>query len=189
MGVLQVPEGEDIVEFLKSAAAPEGTWISGVGILTALVLATPADGGEVVREIPGRTQLLSLGGATADGLMVVIAPTGSAVEGGRLLSGRSAGVALFVFEPVAALPRAPKPLPARATQPDGDDDEADEAPRYGDRVEHFVFGLCDVMVVREERMKIRASSGGKLREIHLGAVKVLKPTVEDGRRVFKLVRK
>jgi hypothetical protein len=45
------------------------------------------------------------------------------------------------------------------------------------------------MVVREERMKIRAAAGGKLREIHLRAVKVLKPTVEDGRRVFKLARR
>ena len=59
----------------------------------------------------------------------------------------------------------------------------------GQRVDHFVFGLCDVMVVREERMKIRDAAGGKLREIHLRAVKVLKPTVEDGRRVFKLARR
>jgi hypothetical protein len=38
-------------------------------------------------------------------------------------------------------------------------------------------------------MKIRDAVGGKLREIHLRAVKVLKPTVEDGRRVFKLARR
>jgi hypothetical protein len=71
-----------------------------------------------------------------------------------------------------------------------DDDETDEAPKYGDRVHHFVFGLCDVMVVRGERMKIRDVHGpGRLREIHLNAIKVLPPTVEDGKRVFKLTRR
>ncbi len=69
--------------------------------------------------------------------------------------------------------------------------DADTAPpRYGDRVEHFVFGLCDVMVVREGRMKIKEATGdGKLREIHLGAVTVGRPALQDGRRVFKLERR
>jgi hypothetical protein len=79
--------------------------------------------------------------------------------------------------------------PLRADPASLADDEAEEAPKFGDRVDHFVFGLCDVMVVREERMKIRDAGGGKLREIHLGAVKVLKPVEQDGRRVFKLARR
>lgn len=71
-----------------------------------------------------------------------------------------------------------------------EEEETEEAPKYGDRVHHFVFGLCDVMVVRGDRLKIRDLKGpGRLREIHLNAVKVLPPTVEDGKRVFKLVKR
>ena len=117
----------------------------------------------------------------------------TSLAGGQLVSGRSAVVSLFLSESRAALSvptaKAEKSAGTTPSADSGDDDEADEAPRYGDRVDHFVFGLCDVMVVREERMKIRAAEGGKLREIHLRAVRVLKPTVEDGRRVFKLARR
>jgi len=132
-------------------------------------------------------QLLSLSGPPGGPLMATVSGV-SGVEGGRLVSARSAGVTIFVADaPARSAPESPS---RQSSAPPGDDDETDEAPRYGDRVDHFVFGLCDVMVVREERMKIRdVSVGGKLREIHLRAVKVLKPTIEDGRRVFKLARK
>jgi hypothetical protein len=74
--------------------------------------------------------------------------------------------------------------------PEEDDDESDELPRYGDRVDHFTFGLCDVMVVRGDRMKIRDVHGtGRLREVHLRVLKVLHPEVRDGKRVFKLARR
>ncbi len=113
--------------------------------------------------------------------------------GGRLLKGRSAGVWLIVTEPLQVVPAAfaggVGPRGAAGREAADDDDEADEAPRFGDQVDHFVFGLCDVMVVREERMKIRDTGGGRLREIHLGAIKLLKPTELGGRRVFKLVRR
>jgi hypothetical protein len=191
-----VPESEDIISFLARLGAPAGTWVSGVGDATDVVLSVLVDGGEGERLLPGRTQLLSLAGPVGGPFMVTLLAVESgqaALAGGKLVSGRSAVVSLFLSEPRSA-PSAPEAQgeksagTAPAADP-GDDDESDEAPRYGDRVDHFVFGLCDVMVVREERMKIRAAEGGKLREIHLRAVKVLKPTVEDGRRVFKLARK
>jgi hypothetical protein len=69
------------------------------------------------------------------------------------------------------------------------DDESPESPRYGDRVEHFAFGLCDVMVVREGRMKIRPVGGGNLKEIQVSAVRVMKPSERDGKRVFVLARR
>jgi hypothetical protein len=72
---------------------------------------------------------------------------------------------------------------------DDAEDEATEMPRYGDRVDHFAFGLCDVMVVREGRMKLRVLDGGNLREIQVSALRVLKPTLRDGKRVFPMVRR
>jgi hypothetical protein len=124
--------------------------------------------------------------------MATLASPG-ALAGGRIVRGRATGVAVFVQEPARAADTG-KPLPGKGTPlrsaPAGlADDEAEEAPKFGDRIDHFVFGLCDVMVVREERMKIRDVGGGRLREIHLGAVKVLPPVEQDGRRVFKLVRR
>jgi len=190
MGVDRVPEGEDVVAYLASLPDRPGRWVTGTGVVTDVVLSVLADTGEMPRALPGRLQLLSLSGPLDGPLMATVAVAGGQLEGGRLVRGRSAGVSVVVLEPAASA-SAPAAAPtARSAAPEGDDDEAEEVPRYGDRVDHFVFGLCDVMVVREERMKIRdASGGGKLREIHLGAVKVLKPTVEDGRRVFKLARK
>ena len=182
----RIPEGQDVLPFLE-AHAPEGAWVNAVGTLTGAVLSVPAGEGEATRPIAGPVRLLSLMGPAAGPLMAVVATGEGAVLGGRLVSGVAADVCFELSAQGAPRPAAAaKPPPAAAT----DDDEADEAPKYGDRVDHFVFGLCDVMVVREERMKIRDASGhGRLREIHLRAVKVLKPTVEDRRRVFKLARR
>ncbi|HVW27315.1 MAG TPA: PPC domain-containing DNA-binding protein [Polyangiaceae bacterium] len=186
----RVPEGEDVVEYLANLAGPLVAWVAGVGIITDVALSILDEAGETPRTLPGTAQLLSLSGPPTGPLMALVAGADGALRGGRLLRAVARGVSLSLFDAAAIRNVAgPANRPARPA-PAGDDDEADEAPRYGDRVDHFVFGLCDVMVVREERMKIRdVSGGGKLREIHLGAVKVLKPTIEDGRRVFKLARK
>jgi hypothetical protein len=189
MGAEHVPEGEDLVTYLAGLPASAGSWVAGAGIVTDVALSVLGESGEAPRSVPGKAQLLSLSGPPGGPLMATIAgPSG--VEGGRLVEARATAVTVFLFEATAARNATAGARPRPAPAPGDDDDEADEAPRYGDRVDHFVFGLCDVMVVREERMKIRdVSGGGKLREIHLGAVKVLKPTIEDGRRVFKLARK
>jgi hypothetical protein len=192
MSAEHVPEGEELVEYLAGLPGSSGSWVAGSGIVTDVALSIIGEGGETPRSLSGRMQLLSLSGPPAGPLMATVA-SAAGVEGGRLVQARSAGVTLFLFDVAASRSAAGsvnRPRPAPPAPPGDDDDEADEAPRYGDRVDHFVFGLCEVMVVREERMKIRdLSRGGKLREIHLRAVKVLKPTLEDGRRIFKLVRK
>jgi hypothetical protein len=189
MGAEQVPEGEDVIAYLAGLPDSAGSWVSAAGIVEDVALSVLGETGETPRILPGRTQLLSLAGPPRGPLMATVAgPSG--VEGGRLVEARAAVVTVFLFEAVATRTTGGAANRPRPAPPPADDDETDEAPRYGDRVDHFVFGLCDVMVVREERMKIRdVSGGGKLREIHLGAVKVLKPTIEDGRRVFKLARK
>lgn len=189
MGAEHVPEGEDVVAYLAGLADSAGSWVAGAGVVIDVTLSVLADTGETSRSLPGRAQLLSLTGPPGGPLMATIAGA-SGVEGGRLVEARAEAVTVFLFDAAVARSAAGAAARPRPAPPPNDDDEADEAPRYGDRVDHFVFGICDVMVVREERMKIRdVSGGGKLREIHLRAVKVLKPTIEDGRRVFKLARK
>jgi len=191
MGVRVIPDDEELVAFVEGLGLSEGSWVSGVGTLVDAVLSLPSgDAEEVSREFPGVHALIGFAGPARGPFMGTLASTGG-VAGGRVVRGRSKGVTLLVQEPspgVAGKAPAARGTPLRASTP-GDDDEAEEAPRFGDRIDHFVFGLCDVMVVREERMKIRDVGGGKLREIHLRAVKVLKPVEQDGRRVFKLARR
>jgi hypothetical protein len=211
---LRVPEGDELVAFI--AGLPAEAYVTASGWVEGVELSVIRSGADEVLAVPGRVALLSLSGSAQGPLMVVLSrPDGEGVVGGRLLKARSAGVVVGVLAGAAA--EAPRPGEARraAAGPEGpavreksepkvaaggwpalaaiqhdDDDETDEAPKYGDRVHHFVFGLCDVMVVRGERMKIRDVHGaGRLREIHLNAVKVLAPTVEDGKRVFKLAKR
>jgi hypothetical protein len=202
---LRIPDGDEIVAF--AAALPAGAFVTAAGWVEGVELSVTRAGADEVQAVPGRVALLSLSGTTQGPLMAVLSrPDGEGVVGGRLLRARSAGVAIGVVAGADVAAEAPGPGKDRtaatgaekaaaggwaalaAIQPD--DDETDEAPKYGDRVNHFVFGLCDVMVVRGERMKIRGVHGpGRLREIHLNAVKVLAPTVEDGKRVFKLAKR
>lgn len=72
------------------------------------------------------------------------------------------------------------------------DDEPDEEPmpEPGDRVQHFAFGLCDVLMVSGDRLKIRDLRGpGRIREISVDVLIVEAPSVRDGKRVFKLSRR
>lgn len=75
---------------------------------------------------------------------------------------------------------------ARAAEPPP---EEVPAPERGDRVQHFAFGLCDVLMSDGESLRIRNVAGtGRIREIRLEKLIVLAPSIRDGRRVFKLVR-
>jgi len=199
--MIRVPEGDELVAFIASLAAD--SYVTASGWVEGVELSVSRSGEDEVSAVPGRVALLSLCGAASGPLMVVLSRTdGDGVVGGRLVKARAAGVSLAVVAGQSALAEAPLPAVERpsagaagswtalAAIPRDDDDETDEAPKYGDRVNHFVFGLCDVMVVRGERMKIRDVHGpGRLREIHLNAVKVLAPTIEDGKRVFKLAKR
>ena len=191
--------------------------MSAVGVVEGVEIAVARGVDEVTERVPGRVTLLSLAGPGRGPHFVTLVRVdgaGTRVVGGRLVKTRSAGVfttplgqgaagtatgnpahvedsrqASSAASPSADLP-AGWAAAAALSEGAADDEEAEELPRYGDRVDHFVFGLCDVMVVRGERMKIKDVHGpGRLREIHVGAVKVLPPTVLDGKRVFRLARR
>jgi len=207
-----VPLGGDVVAFVAKLAQSGAGWVTAVGYLDGVEIAVVRGSGEDVQSVPGRVTLVSLLGPVLGPLMVTLVRSdtgGSSLVAGRLVKARSAGVEFAVevapvgtvaaTSAVAAIeaataapgwaevtePRAPEPIP----RPGDEDDEADETPKSGDRVDHFVFGLCEVMVVRGERMKIKDVASGKLREIHVGAFKVKKPVTLDGKRVFKLMKR
>jgi hypothetical protein len=82
---------------------------------------------------------------------------------------------------------------AAARELDADDeDEVDPAvPEAGDLVEHFAFGICDVLTAEGERLRIRdVNSPGRVREVSLEMLTVMGPTAgEGGKRLFRLVRR
>lgn len=75
-------------------------------------------------------------------------------------------------------------------EPLSDDDDDDDVPRAGDRVDHFSFGPCDVLMSDGERLKIRDLKGsGRVREIALSALVVERTKTQGPRRGFRLMRR
>ena len=63
-------------------------------------------------------------------------------------------------------------------------------PEPGDLVEHFAFGLCEVLMGDDERLKIRDVNGpGRVREIRLDMLRVAGPDERSGKRLFRLARR
>jgi len=97
----------------------------------------------------------------------------------------------------ATAPMVPTPMWARAAAASAaaharnDAVEVDPGtPEGGDRVDHFAFGLCDVLTADGDRLRIRDVQGpGRIREVSLSMLKVMSPIDSDGKRVFRLVRK
>jgi hypothetical protein len=71
-----------------------------------------------------------------------------------------------------------------------EDDEPVEMPERGDLVEHFAFGLCEVLSVSGERLVVRDLKGpGRIREIASERLAVSGPSEHDGKRLFRLTRR
>lgn len=142
------------------------------------------------------------------------------VVGGTLTRARSAGVNAVCLSvsgelAVAGAPgRVPLPVPAPAGAPPGaaeapsgwaaqagaavaaaletEEPEPEEAgePERGDLVQHFAFGVCEVLNATGDRLMIRDLSGaGRIREIRVDMLVVHPPTERDGKRLFKLTRR
>ncbi|HLW45878.1 MAG TPA: DUF296 domain-containing protein, partial [Acidimicrobiales bacterium] len=80
----------------------------------------------------------------------------------------------------APLPRAPSalqgpsvPMPVRPARPGGVDLDA-PAPEPGDVVDHFAFGRCDVLKSDGDRLHLRIHKDGRIREIALEMLRVLR---------------
>jgi hypothetical protein len=70
-----------------------------------------------------------------------------------------------------------------------EEEEAGE-PERGDLVQHFAFGVCEVLNATGDRLMIRDLSGsGRIREIRVDMLVVHPPTERDGKRLFKLTRR
>ncbi|HEX6276472.1 MAG TPA: hypothetical protein VFZ53_25700, partial [Polyangiaceae bacterium] len=71
-----------------------------------------------------------------------------------------------------------------------EDDEPIAMPERGDLVEHFAFGLCEVLSVSGDRLVVRDLKGpGRIREIASERLAVSGPSEHDGKRLYRLTRR
>ncbi len=151
--------------------------------------------------------MASLAGPVGGPFWVVlsrITDTGVSVVAGQLKQATSCGVHVFGHagvEESAAQGSAEQPKPraakndwatqAKAAAPHtAPEPEEEEWPEVGDLVEHFAFGLCDVLMASDDRLKIRDKTGpGRIREIRAEVLRVSPPITKNGKRLFKLERK
>jgi hypothetical protein len=99
----------------------------------------------------------------------------------------------------AARPPAGPPAPvwarvaaanAAAAERDEEEEIEPSLPEAGDLVDHFAFGVCEVLTSDGDRLKIRDVPGpGRIREVSLSMLRVMAPTESEGKRMFRLVRK
>ncbi len=210
--IKKIPNGADLLDALQQFGESADGWITGVGDVDGVELTVARPGNVQTLSLPGRVSLVSLSGPFGGPFMATLAAAtdmGIDMHAGQLTRARAITVMLMISsergdaQKPALLAPSSTPQPQHVataaatpggspstTEGNGDDEESDVMPQYKDQVEHPVFGLCDVMVVRGDRMKIRDVHGPtRVREIHLSVFKVLAPVELAGVRVFKLVKR
>jgi len=79
---------------------------------------------------------------------------------------------------------------AAAALSDEEDAAGSESPERGDLVQHFAFGLCEVLSAAGERLVLRDAGGnGRIREVAIDRLAVTGPVEHDGKRLFRLERR
>lgn len=187
--IVSIAEGDEVVGSLRREAADVAAWVQAVGQVEQAEIKLAAQGADRRRSVAARVTLVSLGGPLGGPYGVTLvreAHAGSEFYGGILLSARSLGVTAWI----APAEAAPGVTVGSAADAASDEEVEQLQPEVGDLVHHFAFGLCEVLMVSGDRLKIRdMAETGRVREISIERLKVEGPTEERGRRLFTLVRK
>jgi hypothetical protein len=199
-----IPPGVELPNGLARLGSAEG-WLNGSGYVESVELRVATETADAVTILEGRFNLLSLTGPRAGPFAVTLArlsDSGIQVLGGELVRARSAGVSVTVqpatrdaavlsVEIAGAPAKWAAAAAASAAATAGVDEQEDEhTPEAGDRVQHFAFGLCEVLTSDGDRLRIRDVDGPRrVREVALGMLRVSGPTESDGKRLFHLARR
>jgi hypothetical protein len=214
-----IPSGVSLVEALSQAFAKHRGWVQAVGFVENVELKLGSDAADVRRTFRGRYALAHFAGPLGGPYGATLSrANGDGVEvvAGVLVDARSEGVSALLVSagidaPVASnAGRIETPLDVRDVRPiappraakassfaarvgiagPADDDETGPMPERGDVVEHFAFGLCEVLSVAGERLVLRDLRGpGRIREIALDRLAVTGPGEHDGKRLYRLTKR
>jgi hypothetical protein len=211
-----LPAGTDVRKALLALGDGMQGWLTASGTLEALELRI--DG--VPRRIDGKSAIVSLSGPCGGPYMIALSRSGQVLAGELDNARSAGMTLCVIPGEIAEAPRArerstttaasapppsssPKPQPAvgggwaasalasaEVTREAEPDDVPNAMPGAGDLVDHFAFGLCQVLMGDEDSLKIRDLHGrGRIREIRTEMLKITGPTARDGKRLFKLARK
>ena len=215
-----LPSGGELTEALAEAFATHRGWIQATGFVEDPDLTLAGEGADVRRTFRGRFVLVALSGPLGGPYGVTLSrAVGQHVEvlAGALVRARSAGVQALCVSAGGAPARAPVDSPSSAsvahsvapgggfakrplisafaakvgvTEAAADADEEVALPAPGDLVEHFAFGLCEVLMVSGDRLTLRDARGtGRIREIASERLGITGPEERDGKRLFRLSRR
>jgi hypothetical protein len=215
-----IPSGVELVEALGQAFSKHRGWVQAVGFVDNVELKLGGEAADVRRTFRHRYALAQLAGPLGGPYGATLTRLdGDRVEvvGGVLLSARSEGVSALCLsagiDASAAMasgrsdtpldPREARPVaPPRAPRANSsfaarvgvsapeDDEEVRPMPERGDLVEHFAFGICEVLTVTGDRLVLRDLKGpGRIREIASERLEVAGPTEFDGKRLYRLTRR
>ncbi|HWA71424.1 MAG TPA: hypothetical protein VG937_03800 [Polyangiaceae bacterium] len=217
--VRALPDGRDLLEALADAFPTASGWVLATGYVEDVEVRLVASGVDTRHVLSGRYVLAHLSGPLPGPYGVTLSRVEAGrveVLAGVLVRARSVGVNACCLAASGELTRTvnsagaaegpkvgspPDPTAggarwgaqasaaaARAAQPEFD--EAVEEPERGDLVQHFAFGVCEVVGVKGDRLLIRDTSrSGRVLEIHLEMLVVHPPTERDGKRLFRLSRR
>jgi hypothetical protein len=215
-----LPSGGELCEALEEAFRTHRGWVQATGFVEDVELTLAADVADVRRTFRGRYVLAELSGPLGGPYGAVLSRAvgeRSEVIAGVLVRARSAGVQALCISaggaPARVLPDGPseagaatvapvnagfakRPLASSfaarvgVTGPAPDDDDEVALPARGDLVQHFAFGLCEVLAVSGDRLTVRDARGqGRIREIASERLTITGPVEHDGRRLFQLERR
>lgn len=211
-----IPEGSELPSAFGEAFPPVAGWVQAVGELTHIELRVAGEPSESRRALTQRYTLAQLGGPLGGPYGVVL--TRAKGEGFELIAGLlvrakvvSLAAALIEARPGTTLRSAAAavaPAAARAGEPnwaaqataqaraierarvDERDSEEEWLPERGDLVQHFAFGVGEVLSADGDRLTTRDLAGtGRVRELRTSHLLIGAPTVQDGKRLFVLARR
>jgi hypothetical protein len=207
----EIAPGVDLLAALLSHFAERGGYVHASGWVEEVELALPLADANVTRGYRGRFVLAQLSGPVGGPYGVTLSRAvndGVETLAGMLVRARSAGVSAcsvgtgFVRREGVDAAAAARPLVPVTTgrgsgfasrvlaggPPPADDDEETQEPEPGDLVEHFAFGLCEVVRVSGDQLTLRDRKSGRIREVRHGFLTITGPVEHEGKRLFSLKR-
>lgn len=196
-----VTDGRDLLDALAEIFPNGEGWVQAIGFVDDVEVRVPGVEGDARRSFVGRYAVAQLSGPRGGPYGVtLVRDRGGKLElvAGILVRGRSVGMTAFLAGPAASATSPASIEPASGPAfPDsiqaGVDDEEEEStqePERGDFVDHFAFGLCEVLNASGDRLMIRdVMRGGRVREIRTHLLVVHPPQERDGKRTFRLTRR
>lgn len=208
----EIAPGLDLLNALLSQFGERGGYVHASGWVEDVELSLPLSSTDVTRSYRGRFVLAQLSGPVGGPYGATLSRAmndGVELLAGVLVRARSVRVSAccvgtgFVKREgaEAAATELARPLvPVTSGRGSGfasrvlsgglpamDEDEAVE-PEPGDLVEHFAFGLCEVVRVSGDQLTLRDRKSGRLREVRHGFLTIAGPVEHEGKRLFSLKR-